>query len=673
MNLLDIKGLGEKRLNILNDVGIFDINDLCAFFPKEYFDTTLCSVDSCDDGDYVLLSAKITAVPVTKFARKGFNYTIISAKCNLSGINFKIIYYNRPYLSKSLKQDQDYLIFGQASVSKDVTVLNPIMELSDNPKQLKGIITVYNRIKGIPSNALRDFIKYALPKLEVHSILTDEQKRKYELIDLKKAYNILHYPKSLQEIEQATKTVAIEELTKTITAFWLLKNYDKKYRSFQYVDVSKNINQKIIELPYELTSDQINALNDILTDFSKPEIMNRLIEGDVGSGKSIVAFMALYYVVLNGKQGIIMAPTEILARQHYINLKKLFPELNITFLSSGLKKEEKENALLEIKTSSQIIVGTHSLFQEGVIFKNPTLAVIDEQHRFGVSQRKALEDKGETMDILLLSATPIPRTLSLVVYGDLDISFIKTNPKSRAGVETKFVPQNKIQDMFDYIIDQASKNIQTYIVAPKIEDEDEFSGVSAQSLYETLLKRLKGLKVGLIHGKMKESQKAKIMNDFKLQKIDVLVSTTVIEVGIDVPSAAIMVIFDAHKFGLSQLHQLRGRIGRGSIKGYCFLVSNCRNPDSLKRLEVFKKNHDGFFLAEYDMTVRGMGDFLGTRQHGLAGVFNNLKIKPEWVNISKELSDQILNNCNNDNKKTKQIIDFIGYKYQKLLKNVTLN
>lgn len=669
MNLIDIKGLGEKRLQILNDAGIFDIDDLCAFFPKKYFDTSLCPADCCDDGEYAVLSVQINGMPVTKYTRKGFNFTVIQVKCTLSGVNLKIIYYNRPYMSKTIKPDQRYLIFGQVLVSKNITVLNPVMELSDNPKQIKGIITVYNQIKGIPSNALRDYIARALQNIEVRSILSEEQKSSLNLIDLKQAYKILHYPNNLEEIEQATKTVAIEELTKTITAFWVLKNYDKKYRFYKYNDVFDKIKSKISSLPYQLTDDQLNALNDIIEDLKRPEIMNRMIEGDVGSGKSIVAFLALFYAVLNDKQGIIMAPTEILARQHYNNLKKLFPELNITFLSSGLKAEEKENALSDIKTSSQIIVGTHSLFQEGVVFKNPALAVIDEQQRFGVAQRKALEDKGNQMDVLLLSATPIPRTLSLVLYGDLDISFIKTNPKQRAGVETRFVPENKLQDMYDYIIAQASKQIQTYIVAPKIEQDEDLSGASVQSLFKMLQKRLLGLKVGLIHGKMKENQKAKIMNDFKNKKIDVLVSTTVIEVGIDVPSAAIMVIFDAHRFGLSQLHQLRGRIGRGSIKGYCFLVTDCKNKDSLKRLEVFKNNYDGFYLAEYDMSVRGMGDFLGTRQHGLAGVFNNLKLNQEWVNTAKELSTHILN----DNDKMKNIIDIIGYKYKELLKNVTLN
>ncbi len=668
MNLIDIKGLGEKRLQILNDAGISDINDLCAFFPKKYFDTTLCPVDSCDNGEYAIISIEINDVPITKYARKGFNYTIIPAKCNLSGNNFKIIYYNRPYLSKTLQQGQKYLVFGQISSSKTIIMLNPIMEKQDNPKQIKGIITAYNTIKGIPANSIREYIAASLPYLEVKSILSEEEKNQFGLIDLKQAYKVLHYPKSLDEIEPASKTVAIEELTKALTAFSLIKNYDKKYRSFQYNDVKDKIDYKISKLPYKLTDDQISALKDIFYDLSRPEVMNRLIEGDVGSGKSIVAFFALYYAVLNGKQGVIMAPSEILARQHYINLKNLFPELIITFLSSGLKKDEKQNALSEISTYSQIIVGTHSLFQEDVVFNNLALAVMDEQQRFGVSQRKALEDKGKTMDTLLLSATPIPRTLSLVVYGDLDISFIKTNPNCRAGSDTKFVPQQKLQDMYDYIISQAALDIQTYIVAPKIDDEDDISGVSVNSLFKMFKKRLIGLNVGLIHGKLKESEKNKIMNDFKQKKIDVLVSTTVIEVGIDVPSAAIMVIFDAHKFGLSQLHQLRGRIGRGSEKGYCFLVTDCKNPDSLNRLEVFKNNNDGFFLAEYDMNVRGMGDFLGTRQHGLAGVFNNLKLNSEWVTIAKQLSAKILE----DNNKTK-LLELIGHKYKELLKNVTLN
>ena len=669
MNLIDIKGLGEKRLKILNDAGIYDIKDLCAFFPKKYFDTTLISADLCENGEHALLKAKVCDKPVTKYARKGFNYTIIPCKCALSGVNFKVIFYNRPYLSKTIKQDE-YLIFGQVSISNTLTILNPVMELAHAPKQLKGIITIYNSIKGIPNNILRQAISLALKKLEIKSILPIQDRQALGLIDLKQAYQILHFPKDLAQKDIAAKTVAIEELTKALSVFWMKKNYGQRIRPFEYQDVRDKINQKIKQLPFELTQDQNTALREILGDLLRPQAMNRLLQGDVGSGKSIVAFLALYFAVLNGYQGIMMAPTEILARQHYINLKDLFPEINIVFLSSGLSVREKEQALEEIKTNAQIIVGTHSLFQESVAFKNPALEVIDEQQRFGVSQRKALEDKGGVMDILLLSATPIPRTLSLVLYGDLDISQIKTNPKQRAGVITNFVPEKKLRDMYQYIIKKAKEGVQTYIVAPKIENT-EIDDLSVESLYGILKRKLNGLKVGFIHGKLKERQKDEIMQAFKDQKIDILVSTTVIEVGIDVPAAAIMVIFDAHRFGLSQLHQLRGRVGRGKTKGYCFLVANTKNPESLERLTVFKNNDDGFYLAEYDMNIRGVGDFLGVRQHGLGGVFNNLTIKPEWINSAKQLSAKILEQGNKDS--ILEYIDSLGYHYKQILKNVTLN
>lgn len=666
---INFKGLGEKRLKILNDAGIYDLKDLCAFFPKKYFDTQLTYADACEDGEYALLKAKVTDIPSTKYPRKGFNYTVIPCRCSLSGTNFKVIYYNRPYLSKTIKQEE-YLIFGQVSQGKTLVVLNPVMESAQAPKQLTGIITIYNTIKGVPGNALRQAITTALQKLEIQSILSEQDRQNLRLIDLKQAYYLMHFPRDLVEQQTAAKTVAIEELTKALTVFWMKKNFDAKIRAFQYTDVREKIEQKIKQLPFELTQDQKTTLDEIYCDLLRPQTMNRLIQGDVGSGKSIVAFLALYFAVLNGYQGILMAPTEILARQHFANLKSLFPELNIVFLSSGVNSKEREQALEQIRTTAQIIVGTHSLFQEGVIFKNPALAVIDEQQRFGVSQRKALEDKGKIMDILLLSATPIPRTLSLVLYGDLDISQIRTNPKQKAGAVTSFVPSSKLQDMFQYIINQAKAGIQTYIVAPKIEAQ-EYDDVSVQSLYKDLKQKLKGVKVGYIHGKLKENQKDKIMQAFKDRKIDVLISTTVIEVGIDIPSAAIMVIFDAHKFGLSQLHQLRGRVGRGQIKGYCFLVTNTQNADSIERLTVFKNNNDGFYLAEYDMNTRGVGDFLGVRQHGLAGVFNNLTLKPEWINIAKELSSKILQQDNRD--EILKLIELSSRRYKDILENVTLN
>lgn len=670
MNLLDLKGLGEKRVKILNDAGIYDVKDLCSFFPKKYYDTTLTSGDVCEDGEFALLKAQVSDTPVTKYPRKSFNYTVIPCRCVLSGINFKVIYYNRPYLSRTVNPQEEYLIFGQVSIEKSIIILNPVMEPASSPKQLKGIITIYNSIKGVPNNALRQAIASALRILEIQSILPDNVRKDLGLIDLKQAYYIMHYPESLAEQEAAAKTVAIEELTKALIVFWMKKQYGVQLRAFQYKDVREQIFQKIQNLPFELTIDQKIALEEIFGDLLRPRTMNRLIQGDVGSGKSIVAFLAIYFVVLNGYQGVIMAPTEILARQHYANLKTLFPKLKIVFLSSGLSSKEKEQALLDIKTNAQIIVGTHSLFQEGVAFKNPALAVIDEQHRFGVAQRKALQDKGKSMDVLLLSATPIPRTLSLVLYGDLDISQIKTNPKQRAGAVTSFVPYSKLDDMFRYIVSQAKEGVQTYVVAPKIENQ-EYDDISVQSLYNALKRKLKGVNIGFIHGRMKETQKDKIMRDFKEHKIDVLISTTVIEVGIDVPSAAIMVIFDAHRFGLSQLHQLRGRIGRGQIKGYCFLVTNTKNPESLERLNVFKNNYDGFFLAEYDLKVRGAGDFLGTRQRGLAGAFNNLNLKPEWITAAKEISSKILSQDNKD--EILKRVELSSYRYKEILEDVTLN
>ena len=445
-----------------------------------------------------------------------------------------------------------------------------------------------------------------LDNVKIEGQISNEFCQKNGLLPLNHCIRALHKPSNQGELFNAKNHAALQMLAFNLATFMLLKGQNSQIKRNRYDDNVSTLRKVINSLPYKLTEDQTQVVQNIINDLHSDRRMNRLIEGDVGCGKTIVAFAAMYYVALSGCQVALMAPTEILARQHYAKAIDFFGDIKCELLCSSQSKERQNEALFNIENgNAQIVIGTHAIFQDNVMFKNLALTVVDEQHRFGVAQRGNLENKGFNTDSLVMSATPIPRTLALTMYGDLDISVIKTLPSGKAKIFTKFVPKSKEKEMFDYIYTRTLIGEKSYVVCPRVEDEES---ISAVQMYKELKKQF-GSVVGLIHGQMNEADKNKAMTDFVNGKIMILVCTTVIEVGIDVADAINIVIFDAERYGLSQLHQLRGRVGRGKKDSYCFLIS--KNEKPCQRLEYFARTNSGFDLAEYDFKQRGAGDFWG--------------------------------------------------------------
>ena len=422
--------------------------------------------------------------------------------------------------------------------------------------------------------------------------------------------------------------------------------------------------------PFEFTDGQKSAVNDIYSDMTSDKTMNRLMQGDVGSGKTAVSTCAIYVAIKSGYQAVVLAPTEVLARQNFAAMKKAFPTYNVDLLVGSLKPKEKRDVKDAAKSGIiNVLVGTHAILEDDVEFKNLSMCVCDEQQRFGVAQRSGLLSKGKTPDVLVMSATPIPRTLSLIFYGDLDITTVKDKPKNRKEIQTNIVPKEKYADMLKFIEREAKEGRQTYFVCPKIEGDEEGTLISVTELFEELKEKMPSLRIGLLHGKMKETEKNSVMQDFKDKKYDVLVSTTVIEVGVDVPSASVMVIFNAERFGLSQLHQLRGRVGRSDIKSYCFLLTSKTDGAAMERLDVFRKNSDGFKISEYDFKFRGAGDFMGNRQSGkYISDLGALVYGTESIFLAKKISDEFFESGYDFT----SVRDYAVKKYDKL-KDISFN
>ncbi len=609
MNLEDIKGIGKTTIKYLNELGIYNAQDLINYYPFRYEIIENTDIKNITDGSKIVIGGIIENKPtVIHFNRK---LNKMSFHLNTGEFITNITIFNRAFLKDKLNVGNAITIIGKYD-QKHNSITASDIKFGLVEKTL--IEPIYHSSFKISSIKISKIIKSVLGKVKSVDYIPDSLIQKYHFINKDEAIKIAHNPKDKETLKKALSRLKYEELFMYMLKINYLKNSKKKANGLTRNVEKEKILKMINNLPFELTKDQLKSVKDIYDDLISNNRMNRLLQGDVGSGKTIVSFIALYINYLSGYQGALMAPTEILASQHFTNFQKLFPSLNVILLTGKLKAKEKTEVKKAIKNGqADIIIGTHALISEDVTYKNLGLVITDEQHRFGVAQRGNLKNKGITPDILYMSATPIPRTYALTLYGDMDISSIRTMPNGRKPVKTYVKTNKEIKDVLYMMLDQIKAHHQIYVIAPLIEESEK---IDLEDIYklEEKMKRAFGkiCNVGIMHGKMSAKEKEEVMEQFKQNKIQILISTTVIEVGVDVANATMIVIFDSYRFGLSALHQLRGRVGRNDLDSYCILISD----KETKRLEVLTKTNDGFKVSEEDFKLRGGGDIFGVRQSG---------------------------------------------------------
>ncbi len=610
-----LKGVGPKSAENFQKLGIFTVEDLLLYFPFRYEDFAARSVFELLDGEKATIIGTVVTPANVQYIRHKMSR--LSFKIKQGEAVVAVSFFNQPYLADKVEVGREIAVYGKWEQRKQQLLGMKVVAQADN-----GFEPVYHLVAGLKQTALVKAIQQVFDSGVLSDLtenLPDYLLTKYRLISRQEAVYAMHFPSDMSAHKQALRRVKFEELFFFQLKLQALKNKEKSGRAGLLIDFEQaDIEDKIFELPFELTGAQSSALREILSDMKSPYHMNRLLQGDVGSGKTVVAELAMYAACLSNFQAALMVPTEILARQHFVNLQKTFPELNISLLVSGLKVAERREILADLASGhTHMVVGTHALIQEGVDFYNLGLVITDEQHRFGVNQRKILREKGQNPDVLMMTATPIPRTLAITAFGDMDVSIIDELPKGRQPITTCWVKHEQLPDVLKWMNSELISGAQVYFVSPLIEESEMLDLKNAEALFAELTVEFPQYRVGLLHGKMKNDEKEGIMQDFKAGKTDILVSTTVIEVGVDVPNATIMVIMDADRFGLSQLHQLRGRVGRGSKKSYTILVANPKSESGKKRMKIMCETQNGFVLAEEDLKMRGAGEIFGVRQSGL--------------------------------------------------------
>ncbi len=639
MRISALRAIGEKREKDFQKLGINEAEDLVRFYPRAYLDLTeRASLKTAYHNDVVLVACEVTRVAPVHYGSK---QKLVKAFCSQDGYPFTAVWFHQPYVAQKLKAGE-YLFYGRVQNKYgQISLVNPTFEPLDKNYHLKGIIPVYSLKGSLSQKIVRAAVKEALSRTDIGSVIPQKIIQKYNLPSLEKAFWQVHNPSSEREKAEASERIALEEYFTLISAFKIIKGGKEEARIRRYGVTASEVKAFAARFGFEFTDGQKHAVNDIFENLRAPTKMNRLLQGDVGSGKTAVALCGIFMAVKSGYAAAYLSPTEVLAAQNYEVLKKYFPDYRVGYLAGGMTAKEKREIKARLKAGEiDIICGTHAVIQGDVEIPSLAFIVCDEQHRFGVAQRNALAEKGEGVDMLVMSATPIPRTLSLIFYGDLDVTTITDKPKARQEISTSIIPESKYADMLEYVRKEAESGKQAYFVCAKIEDDEESSIVSVTELFDELKNRLPTLRFALLHGRMKEKEKAEVMTAFKNHEYDCLVSTTVIEVGIDVPNATIMIISNAERFGLSQLHQLRGRVGRGAEKSYCFLLMGAESDTAKERLLTLKNNADGFKIAEKDLEMRGGGDFFGTRQSGkMLGDIKNLKYPTQVVFAAKRLSD----------------------------------
>ena len=614
MNLELLPKVGPKTINILNKINISTVEDLLTYYPYRYNVIKFINIDDADDTMIYYIKAKILSIPKVSYIKRNFNRLDFLATNN--NHDFKVVIFNRSFLKRNLTVDKDIVIIGKYSKIKNIFTANDIKFNIDEER----IEPIYHLTEGIKNSSLENIINSALStNITLSDNIPNYLNEKYKLLTKTDAIKKIHQPKTINDIKQSELKLIYEELFTYMFKINYLKSINKISKGLPKNFSDNDIQDFLSSLNFLLTKDQLTTIEDILKDMKENKRMNRLVLGDVGSGKTIVAIIAILANFLSGYQSTFMAPTEILAKQHYESIKEYFKNYNIhiSLLTGSLTKKQKEKIYNQISNGEiDLIIGTHALLNDNLNFKNLGLVITDEQHRFGVNQRNLLQNKGLNgeADVLYLSATPIPRTYALTIYGDLDLSQIKTKPNIRKEIITKIANEKNIKDVLLKMYEELKLNHQIFVVSPLIEQNDELNLNSVIDLKEKLNKAFNNkVRIEILHGKLKQKEKDELMKLFSENKINILISTTVIEVGIDIPNASMMVIYNAERFGLATLHQLRGRVGRSNIQSYCYLITNSSNNE---RLKVMEESSDGFYIAEKDFEQRGQGDLFGVKQSG---------------------------------------------------------
>ncbi|MFL0195953.1 ATP-dependent DNA helicase RecG [Clostridium sp. WILCCON 0269] len=673
-DIRNIKGVGVITAKNLNKCCIFNILDLLLYFPRDYDVISSCSNLNKGEIGKVIVDCRVKTIGKDIRTKSGKILSTVVFE-NEDG-TFQGKWFNQPYMKNKFQVNKVYRIMGKLQrFNGAISIMNPILfNNSIESRKKDRIIPIYPLKSGITNNTFINLISKVLHQVHIEENFPIWIIEKYKFYSLDKAIKIIHNPSSIEELEESRRRLKFQELFSYSLKILMLKEYYNKNRkgiAFTIVPELKELKKRI---PYKLTESQNKVIREILLDEKIDMPMNRLLQGDVGSGKTVVAFISIFNVIKNGYQAVLMAPTEILASQHYLEAKKLLKDMgvNIELLCGSVTEKNKKRIKEELKEGKiDFIIGTHALIEDDVEFKNIGMVVTDEQHRFGVVQRSKLINKGKHIDTLVMTATPIPRTLSLYLYGDLDISTIDGLPPGRKKIDTCCINKNLKDKAYKFALEEIKKGRQVYVVCPLVEESDKLNLSSVKEIHDNLKEKyFKDVQLDILHGKMSPASKEEIMNKFKDGHIKVIVSTTVIEVGVNVPNATVMIIENAERFGLAQLHQLRGRVGRGKHKSYCILAADIKNDIIRKRMEIMKSSNDGFFIAEQDLKIRGTGEIFGFRQHGEDElIFSNLS---EDVNIFKlanleakkilksrqnqdiKIKEEMINNL----KKTSKLISF---------------
>lgn len=613
-----IKGIGPKKEEALNRMGINTVSDMYMFFPRDYQDRrNICRICDAQNEQTVLVRATVTRVLNNRYGRKN----MLRITADDGSAVMEVLFFNAAFLAKSIKPGMKYEFYGRIYNDKGrYKMLHPEMTKAGE-NMLRGIIPVYPLTKGISQNEMRKWQQYIDRETdEIADYLPETIKSRNNLCSFEYAVHNIHFPESRQKLLEAKYRLVFDEFFIMQTALMALRDRDITGREGIVFSKAAEVCEYTDSMPYELTTAQQRVITEIISDMESGRVMNRLLQGDVGSGKTAVAEAALFKAAKSGYQGVLMAPTEILARQHYSGLQKSFEPFGITvdFLGGRIKASERKQVLTRLaEGKTDILIGTHAVIQPDVVFNNLGLVITDEQHRFGVNQRSLLTRKGERPDRLVMTATPIPRTLAAVIYGDLDVSVIDELPAGRRAVITKAVTGNGRNEVYDFVNAQLRLGRQGYVVTPLIEESEVLDAKSASEVFDEISRRFDEYRVELLHGEMKQPEKDAIMERFYSGQTDLLVSTVVIEVGINVPNATVMVIENSERFGLAQLHQLRGRVGRGAHQSYCYLINEGKSEIAAQRAEIMETSNDGFYIAEKDLELRGPGEIFGVRQHGI--------------------------------------------------------